>query len=120
MSRLLLAIKIWWYKVWVSEATPDVADITVDYWQEDYLLGNPPAEQFSAALQPLAEAAPFGLTNYKGFYASTYEATWETLGTEPVGDPGLYPIGNPLWAAFHLDVAGTDPVVVQVFDECLP
>ena len=110
--------KDWAFAIYVDENTgPDLTSMDVDYdLTSDH---SSPVALFTVPLAAVTSGAPPG---FKGFYASTYEPAWEQYGTEPVGGSGLYPIGNPWWVSFHIDIPDTysDWVMWSVHDECIP
>jgi len=110
--------KDWEFKIWVKDTGPVLTTMNVNY---DLTANHSnPVALFPVNLVPLTEAPPF--PGFKGFYASTFESGWEQYGTVLPGEPGLYPIGNPWWVSFHINVPDTyhDWLVYSIYDECVP
>ena len=106
------------FKIWVKDTGPVLTTMNVNY---DLTANHSnPVALFPVNLVPLTEAPPF--PGFKGFYASTFESGWEQYGTVLPGEPGLYPIGNPWWVSFHINVPDTyhDWLVYSIYDECVP
>lgn len=109
--------KDWMIQIWVHDSAPDLADIIVDY--DNTLDHSNPIEQFVVPLESII--GPPLLSDYKGFYADTWQPLWEQYGTNPVCSGLPHPWGNPRWVSFHIDVPDdSNPVWYMIHDECIP
>ena len=90
----------------------------------DYeVTGQPVLNIYDVPMEPAPNAIP--IPGYTAYHASTYEALWHDLGTQPVGeDWGRVDIGNPLWVSYHFYVDDAIPqsteIFISVHDECIP
>ena len=90
----------------------------------DYeVTGQPVLNIYDVPMEPAPGAIQ--IPGYIAYHASTYEALWHDLGTQPVGeDWGRVDIGNPLWVSYHFYVddaiPDSTPIFISVHDECIP
>ena len=90
----------------------------------DYeVTGQPVLNIYNVPMEPAPGAIQ--IPGYIAYHASTYEALWHDLGTQPVGeDWGRVDIGNPKWVSYHFyvddSIPDSTPIFISVHDECIP